>query len=352
MCLLSEADKKHILDFYQRSSLTANCVAFAYSPLSKSLEKNIIDDQYIEFPPDSSHLFKSQKNPKLNNNEQKTIQSHHLSTDSLVMKDGNEEKERPKSTLSNNSTDGQNLELILKQLCNQVFIGMVTMQYHACPDFVHLVEILDKACVRFVHFSKENELRSRTFSEKMGLESGWNCCISLLSDKTLTCENPNCRIMNCDGALCSSKLQTKKPLAMNMSDQSNVNFPSANLQRSQSAPSYVTVPLDELRNTEQIDEFNASSNNSATQDFNKRLSNAHESSLKESSFNVSEESISDRLNNKKPLLHDNQKQADESGSKQFLTGSPASSKFSDSINDKGTAPITFDISNRARLPKG
>lgn len=36
--------------------------------------------------------------------------------------------------------------------------------------------------MRFVHFSKENELRSRVFSEKMGLESGWNCHISLLSD--------------------------------------------------------------------------------------------------------------------------------------------------------------------------
>lgn len=36
--------------------------------------------------------------------------------------------------------------------------------------------------MRFVHFSKENELRSRVFSEKMGLESGWNCHISLLSE--------------------------------------------------------------------------------------------------------------------------------------------------------------------------
>ena len=46
-----------------------------------------------------------------------------------------------------------------------------------------MIEQLDKASVRFVHFSKENELRSRVFSEKMGLESGWNCHISLLSDK-------------------------------------------------------------------------------------------------------------------------------------------------------------------------
>lgn len=47
---------------------------------------------------------------------------------------------------------------------------------------MQLIEQLDKASVRFVHFSKENELRSRVFSEKMGLESGWNCHISLLND--------------------------------------------------------------------------------------------------------------------------------------------------------------------------
>jgi hypothetical protein len=50
---------------------------------------------------------------------------------------------------------------------------------------VQLIEQLDKSSVRFVHFSKENELRSRVFSEKMGLESGWNCHISLLSEKDL-----------------------------------------------------------------------------------------------------------------------------------------------------------------------
>lgn len=66
--------------------------------------------------------------------------------------------------------------------CNQVFIGMVTMQYQAQIDMVELIEKLDCACIRFVHFSKENELRSRVFSEKMGLESGWNCHISLSSD--------------------------------------------------------------------------------------------------------------------------------------------------------------------------
>lgn len=65
----------------------------------------------------------------------------------------------------------------------QVFIGMVTMQYQAQSDMVELIERLERACIRFVHFSKENELRSRVFSEKMGLESGWNCHISLISEE-------------------------------------------------------------------------------------------------------------------------------------------------------------------------
>ena len=66
--------------------------------------------------------------------------------------------------------------------CNQTFLGMVQMQYQALVDIVQLIDLLEKACIRFVHFSKENELRSRVFSEKMGLESGWNCHISLKSN--------------------------------------------------------------------------------------------------------------------------------------------------------------------------
>lgn len=66
--------------------------------------------------------------------------------------------------------------------CNQTFLGMVQLQYLPLVDIVRLIDLLEKACIRFVHFSEENELRSRVFSEKMGLESGWNCHISLSGD--------------------------------------------------------------------------------------------------------------------------------------------------------------------------
>lgn len=64
------------------------------------------------------------------------------------------------------------------------------MQYQTQTDIVQLIERLERACIRFVHFSKENELRSRVFSEKMGLESGWNCHISLLSDDDSNLPSP------------------------------------------------------------------------------------------------------------------------------------------------------------------
>lgn len=36
--------------------------------------------------------------------------------------------------------------------------------------------------IRFVYFSAENELQSKAFAEEMGLETGWNCFISLSDD--------------------------------------------------------------------------------------------------------------------------------------------------------------------------
>lgn len=66
---------------------------------------------------------------------------------------------------------------------HDIFYAIISIISNSFIIFqVQLIEQLDRACIRFVHFSKENELRSRVFSEKMGLESGWNCHISLLSE--------------------------------------------------------------------------------------------------------------------------------------------------------------------------
>ncbi len=53
--------------------------------------------------------------------------------------------------------------------CGQIFIGMVAMNYQAKSDVVALIENLDHACIRFVHFSRDQELRSRVSIQRQGL---------------------------------------------------------------------------------------------------------------------------------------------------------------------------------------
>ncbi|XP_076171839.1 transmembrane protein 94-like protein l(2)k05819 isoform X3 [Ptiloglossa arizonensis] len=177
LCPLSASDRKKVQDFYQRTSLTSYCTAFAYRPLTRGIN-NKMSKIYLELPADSKHLYTPHRSPtplpwdfrNVLDPRIKGILGQFHSTDSLLC---NENKD-------DNVND---VESCFDIQCNQVFIGMVTMQYQAQTDMVQLIEQLDRACIRFVHFSKENELRSRVFSEKMGLESGWNCHISLLSER-------------------------------------------------------------------------------------------------------------------------------------------------------------------------
>ena len=153
---LSAAARKKCSEFYHRASLTAYCTTFAYKPLLPGAVCRGAEPGYIEIP---SSLPIS-------------VQS----------------KLRDLDNVSVSSLDGdllQDTADVLTTLHSQSFLGMVQMQYQAMVDMVQFIDLLEKACIRFVHFSKENELRSKVFSEKMGLESGWNCHISLQSKADL-----------------------------------------------------------------------------------------------------------------------------------------------------------------------
>lgn len=168
----------YLQDFYQRNALTAYCTAFAYRPLRHGIAGALTESAYLELPPETKHQATGRDHfctndcalhPHNSSNTAAGLQ-HSISSDSLLFSENNKEEEIC-------DVDG-----CFEMQCHQIFIGMVTMQYQAQTDIVQLIERLERACIRFVHFSKENELRSRVFSEKMGLESGWNCHISLLSD--------------------------------------------------------------------------------------------------------------------------------------------------------------------------
>ncbi|XP_011308488.1 uncharacterized protein KIAA0195 isoform X3 [Fopius arisanus] len=177
LCPLSPTDRKKVLDFYQRTSLTSYCTAFAYRPLIRGVNSKL-SNIYLELPSDSKHLYAPHRSPtplpwdfrNVLDPRVKGLLGQFHSTDSLLCNENKDE-------------EVNDVESCFELQCNQIFIGMVTMQYQAQADMVQLIEQLERACIRFVHFSKENELRSRVFSEKMGLESGWNCHISLLSER-------------------------------------------------------------------------------------------------------------------------------------------------------------------------
>ncbi|ESN95204.1 hypothetical protein HELRODRAFT_86932, partial [Helobdella robusta] len=154
---LAEAERKKIADFYHRTSMTSYCTAFSYRPL-EDVSLSIANDFYYEIP-EAHFLSRNHDGLLLRPNY------HEFSGPSYVDSDLKCYSKQP-----------------FKMLNNQIFIGMVTMQYQAKQEVVNLIENLESSCIRFVHFSKENELRSRVFSEKMGLEAGWNCHISLLTD--------------------------------------------------------------------------------------------------------------------------------------------------------------------------
>ncbi|XP_053203467.1 transmembrane protein 94-like [Panonychus citri] len=410
LCALAEPDRKRILDFYHRSSLAAYCMAFSYVPLNTYPDRRLNNDFFIELPPDSRHVFQSQKN--LNSSVRswenrdaafaRPLMSHHLSTDSLTTKGTNKTESqqsttnptittttsnssptttstnqssnvnplRSKSTSSTTSVDGYHFETLLNQLTNQVFIGMVNMQYQACPDFVTLVEQLDKACIRFVHFSKENELRSRVFSEKMGLEAGWNCHISLLSEAASKEINLNAS---------QSHMNSFKGSKASIHPNCEAN---ATLVRTQSAPSYFNTdptavkfdksPLKEQSSSILIttEDYDNRENNIAYIDENQRenakyndniiLDNEPEdydvgsgTNIKSTNETIDEDQLNptgSMTNKESANLVDSDNEDCRSKSWSEVSTSP--SHITESTNTDRSAPITFDVNNRAKLPKG
>ncbi len=57
--------------------------------------------------------------------------------------------------------ESSQVEKVLNLHSRQIFLGMISMQYIAKSDVIKLVEKLEKSCIRFIHFSAENEQISR-----------------------------------------------------------------------------------------------------------------------------------------------------------------------------------------------
>ncbi|XP_078728840.1 transmembrane protein 94 isoform X1 [Lampetra fluviatilis] len=186
---LSASDRKKVLDFYQRTCLSGYCVAFAYKPMHGPLAPEL-DRRCVELPPghDPFGAIAASANAATamaalsapGGPAENLGGSRHADTPghTPVKTSG-----ARKNSWSSDEGIGEGAERGegVQALSGQIFMGLVSAQYQARLDIVRLIDGLDSACIRFVYFSMEDELRSKVFAEKMGLESGWNCHISLQS---------------------------------------------------------------------------------------------------------------------------------------------------------------------------
>ncbi|XP_066585135.1 endoplasmic reticulum magnesium-transporting P-type ATPase isoform X2 [Prorops nasuta] len=326
LCPLSASDRKKVQDFYQRTSLTSYCTAFAYRPLTRAINSKMTN-VYLELPADSKHLYTPHRSPtplpwdfrNVLDPRIKGILGQFHSTDSLLCNENKDE-------------DINDVENCFEVQCNQVFIGMVTMQYQAQTDMVQLIEQLERACIRFVHFSKENELRSRVFSEKMGLESGWNCHISLLSERARS-ESPVGWWVSQAAAMSSPTPSTQShhhnfSCMDEASHLLNRASPRTNLDTtkaiSMSAPSAINTDFATVKFEDEHTEWN----NFASSQAKSAMSQREQDTVR------SEDSV---------LV-----QSVDLGSGQEAWRSL--SCLTDSTEQ--SAPVNFDLSNRAKLPRG
>ncbi|KAM6963636.1 transmembrane protein 94 isoform 2-T2 [Tautogolabrus adspersus] len=163
---LSGSDRKKVLDFYQRACLSGYCSAFAYKPMQVSLS-NQLNGKCVELAPGPC-LFSGVELPST------TPIKHNSCRNSWSSDEG--------------IGEGVEREDCVQALSGQIFMGMVSSQFQARLDTVRLIDALVTACIRFVYFSMEDELRSKVFAEKMGLETGWNCHISLTPNGDSPCD--------------------------------------------------------------------------------------------------------------------------------------------------------------------
>ncbi|XP_037547478.1 transmembrane protein 94 [Nematolebias whitei] len=163
---LSGSDRKKVLDFYQRACLSGYCSAFSYKPMQVSLSSQL-NGKCVELAPGPC-LFSGVELPST------TPIKHNICRNSWSSDEG--------------IGEGVEREDCVQALSGQIFMGMVSSQFQARLDTVRLIDALVTACIRFVYFSMEDELRSKVFAEKMGLETGWNCHISLTPNGDSPCE--------------------------------------------------------------------------------------------------------------------------------------------------------------------
>ncbi|XP_072155189.1 transmembrane protein 94 [Bemisia tabaci] len=168
---LTKVERKSLESFYKHAVATGYCTVFSFRALSAPIPKEFTQ-VYLEIPCIAQNLYEQPYHYVSSFNNCSLIE-HYCSSDNI-----NEGTKRLKAVHPSDA------KRCFQQNCNQIFLGMVSMQYQALIDVVQLIEGIERACIRFIFFSVENAQRAGPFHEKLGKEAaGWNCHISLENEK-------------------------------------------------------------------------------------------------------------------------------------------------------------------------
>ncbi len=154
---LTEDLRKKIMDFYHRASLSSYCTAFSIKPQTFQLPwRNC--REYLQLPTHSNPFYWQYTEATRCLDADDVASPYRCSAEAKMGGAAGDDDERRKreEVYQKNKDDAM---ICLEMECNQTFLGMIQLQYQAVVDFVQLIDLLEKACIRFVHFSKENELR-------------------------------------------------------------------------------------------------------------------------------------------------------------------------------------------------
>ncbi|KEG14792.1 hypothetical protein DQ04_00301020 [Trypanosoma grayi] len=88
------------------------------------------------------------------------------------------------ATLNSSPNDGDgaaSLNDLLQFLVgsSHVFLGLVGLRDSVRPNVQSSMSVLEKAGIRCMYFCADNERCTKSFGSRLGLETDWNCCISL-----------------------------------------------------------------------------------------------------------------------------------------------------------------------------
>jgi hypothetical protein len=69
---------------------------------------------------------------------------------------------------------------LMRMQSGQIFVGVVAARFQPQPKVQDLIKDLGRSGIRFVYMANRNYRKTKPLATKMGLETGWNCAISLM----------------------------------------------------------------------------------------------------------------------------------------------------------------------------